>query len=103
MCSLWAQLLTEVRPDGLFIRFVPLHLSFKRIPLENFRSYKAVIYRPIRDYGGWGIRYGWKGKSYSMSGNRGVEFEPWQGRRLLIGSQLPEQLAGAISVIFAHR
>jgi hypothetical protein len=96
------KLITEVRLDGLFIRFVPLHLSFKRIPLETFAGYEVVTYRPILDYGGWGIRYGWKGKAYNVSGNRGVRFKSLRGRDLLIGSQRPEELASAIAIIFAR-
>jgi hypothetical protein len=51
------------------------------------------------DYGGWGIRYGLKGKAYSISGNRGVFFAFTEGkkvRKLMIGSQIPEKLAEAV-------
>jgi len=64
--------MTEVRDDGVYFRFFPLHLSFHRIGLEEIVRFEVQTYRPIRDYGGWGIRYGWKGKAYNVSGNRGV-------------------------------
>jgi hypothetical protein len=60
-------------------------------------------YRPIRDYGGWGIRYGRNGKAYNVSGNRGVMLEFSHGQKLLIGSQKPGDLANAIGLAFGKR
>ena len=94
------KLITEVRSDGLYVRFFPLHLSFHKIPLEELKKYEARSYSPIREYGGWGIRYGFKGKAYNVSGNRGVQLEFLNGKRLLIGSQKPEELVQAIELAF---
>ena len=93
-------LTVEVRGDGLYYRFFPFHWSFRRISAETLAKYEVQIYRPIRDYGGWGIRYGRGGKAYNVSGNRGVMLELSEGHRLLIGSQKPEDLANAISLAF---
>jgi len=98
----WGHLRTEVRDDGLYLRFVPFHLSYHRLPLADVAHVEPVTYRPIMDYGGWGIRYSWgssgakKGKAYNVSGNRGVKLTYTTGRHLLIGSQQPEELAAAI-------
>jgi hypothetical protein len=50
----------------------------------------------MREYGGWGVKYGWAGKAYNISGNRGVQLKLSNGKGLLIGSQRPEELAQAI-------
>jgi len=94
-----ARLTTEVRPEGLFIRFFPFHLRFKRILLDGATSCRAVTYSPIGTYGGWGIRYTWKGKAYNVYGNRGARIEFANGRHLLVGSQEPEELCAAINAI----
>jgi hypothetical protein len=90
------RLITLVRSDGLYIRFFPLHPSFVKIPLEDMVRCEAVAYRPLREYFGWGIRYGRGGKAYNVSGNRGVRLVYASGRHLLIGSQRPEELAEAL-------
>ena len=90
-------LTTEVRDDGVYFRFFPLHFSFHRIGLEEIVRFEVQAYRPIRDYGGWGIRYGWKGKAYNVSGNRGVQLQLSNGKRILIGSQHPEEMAEALN------
>jgi hypothetical protein len=90
------QLITEVRNDGLSIRFLPL--TTQLIPFEHIKTCEARTYHPIREYGGWGIRYGRKGKAYNVSGNLGVQLELIPGKSLLIGSRRPEELAKAIQM-----
>ena len=71
--------------------------------LSTLKKYEVQTYRPIRDYGGWGIRYGRGGKAYNVSGNRGVMLELSDGQKLLIGSQKPDDLANAISSAFGKK
>ena len=88
------KLIIEVRDDALLIRFFPL--THQKIPFEDIRHCEVRTYNPIREFGGWGIRYGRGGKAYNVSGNRGVQIELPTGKRLLIGSQRPEELARAV-------
>jgi len=88
------KLITEVHNDGLTLRFHPLTLQI--IPKELIKKCEVRKYHPIREYGGWGIRYGRKGKAYTVSGTLGVQLELVPGKSLLIGSQRPEELARAI-------
>ncbi|MBN1189513.1 MAG: hypothetical protein JXA46_07165 [Dehalococcoidales bacterium] len=92
-------LTTEVRSDGLYVRFFPLHLSFLKITPQEIKGFEACTYSPLGDYGGWGIRFGRKGKAYNISGNRGVQLELTNGKRLLIGSQRPEELVQTLTPI----
>ena len=89
------KLITGVSPDGIHIRFFPL--TRRIISFDSITSCKARTYRPIREYGGWGIRFSRKGNAYNVSGNRGVQLEFKQGKPLLIGSQKAEELAHAIN------
>ena len=89
-------LITEVRQDALYYRYFPFHTSLQRIPFDQIESFEAITYNPIRDYGGWGIRYWLKGKAYSARGNKGVRFVLTGGARVLIGSQRPEELARSL-------
>jgi hypothetical protein len=91
---------TEVRPDGLYVRYFPFHIKFKRFGADDLSEYYARKYRPIWEYGGWGIRYSFgKGKAYNVSGNKGVQLVFKSGKRLLIGSQRAEELEEAIGSI----
>jgi len=92
-------LTTEVHDDGVHFRFFPFHISFRKIALEDIAGFDAQTYSPIRDYGGWGIRYGRKGKAYNVSGNRGVQLQLSNGKHILIGSQRPEEMVEALNTI----
>ena len=90
------RLVTEVRSDGLHVRFVPF--VRKHVPFASIRRCEARTYRPVAEYGGWGIRFGWggRGKAYTVRGDRGVQLEFTDGKRLLIGSQRADELEAAI-------
>ncbi|MDM7999364.1 MAG: DUF6141 family protein [Dehalococcoidia bacterium] len=98
-----ASLTTEVRSDGLYYRYFPFHWSFRRISSQELLRYDVIAYHPVRDYGGWGIRYGRGSKAYNVSGNHGVMLELSDGRKLLIGSQKAQELASAISLALGKR
>ena len=95
------KLITEVRDDSLTLRFHPL--TNQIIPYEHIKTCEVRKYHPIREYGGWGIRYGRKGKAFNVSGNLGVQLELAQGKSLLIGSQRPEELARAIQQVHVSK
>jgi len=88
------KLITEVSAEGVYINFSPL--SHQVILFENIKNCRVRTYRPIREYGGWGIRFGRAGKAYNVSGSRGVQLQLKNGKGLLIGSQRPEELARVI-------
>lgn len=90
---------TEVRSDGLYVRYYPIHIHYRRFTAEDLNQYQARQYKPIREYGGWGIRYGKGGKAYNVSGSKGVQLVLKNGKRLLIGSQRPNELVEAIGSV----
>lgn len=63
---------------------------------DSIRHSEVRTYSPLKEYGGWGIRYGSNGKAYNVSGNQGVQLEFRDGKRLLVGSQLPLELLNAL-------
>ena len=52
----------------------------------------AVQYRPIREFGGWGIRGMGNKKAWTISGDRAVVLEFQNGDSLYLGSQTPQRL-----------
>lgn len=97
---LWTfRLETVVRPAGLYIRYVPFHLHWRQFAAQDLSECYARTYRPILEYGGWGIRCGWKGRAYNVSGHEGVQLVFKNGKRLLIGSQRSHELDRAIRSI----
>lgn len=86
----------EVREDAVYVRYAPLHFSYRVFPFDTIASCRARQYKPMREYGGWGVRGTKKNAAYNVSGDWGVQLEFKDGRKLLIGSQRAEELAQAI-------
>ena len=84
---------TGVTQAGIHVQFRPFHLRPKFYPFGKITSAEAVTYRPLRDYGGWGIRYGRMGWAYNISGNHGVMLKFRDRRNLMIGSLKSGELA----------
>jgi len=89
---------TEVCESGVRVRLRPFPwISIRR---ENVVAVRAVRYRPILNYGGWGIRLGYKRRAYNARGNLGVRIDYADGSHILIGSRSPRRLAEAIAQVF---
>ncbi len=90
---------TQVRTDGVYVRYFPFHLRFRRLAVADFDKHFARTYHPLREYGGWGIRWGFAGRAYNVSGNQGVQIVTKNGKRILIGSHQPRELDAAIDSV----
>ncbi|NGM62867.1 hypothetical protein G5B30_13195 [Sphingobacterium sp. SGG-5] len=88
------RLVTQVKVDGIYVRFFPFHLKYKRYPWDILTKCYVRVYSPISEYGGWGLRFSFfgKGKAYNVSGNKGLQLEFTNGKKLLIGTNKSEEL-----------
>jgi hypothetical protein len=85
-----------VLEDCVQIRYVPL--ASRRIPFQEIERFVVRTYSPIREFGGWGLRWGGRNRrAYNVSGNRGVELTLRDGGRVMLGSQRPEELDQALA------
>ncbi|WP_375559991.1 DUF6141 family protein [Bernardetia sp. OM2101] len=86
----------KVTKDEIYYRVFPFHFSTQTLSKSEVLEVESVIYNPIGEWGGWGIRKNSKGKAYNMYGNKGVEVTLKNGKIILFGSQKPDELYDAI-------
>jgi hypothetical protein len=86
---------TTVATDAVTVRFGFLYRV--RIPFSEIAHAEAVSYRPVRDYGGWGIRGFGRRRALNTRGNQGVLVTRANGSTILIGSQKPRELLAALA------
>lgn len=89
-------LITTVNPDTITLRFRGLFKT-RTVPISSVKHAQARTYKPLREYGGWGIKAGPSGWTYNVSGHEGVQLKLSDAKPLLIGSRRPEELAEAIT------
>ena len=95
------QLQTTIKTDGIYVRFLPFQKDYRHIQWNELSKYYVRTYNPITEYGGWGYRLGLfgKGKAYNVAGNKGLQLEFNDGKKLLIGTQKPEALENALQQV----
>lgn len=108
LAGLWVcRLTTEVRDDGLHVRFFPLQLSFRQVPGSAIRSVSRTNSSPATEFGGVGIRqtprfYRWglsfdRPRAYLAGGDEsGVRVERHDDPVLVVGTERPAKLAAAL-------
>lgn len=87
-----AKLITQVRANGIYVRFPPLQNRFVVCTWDAMDTVFIRNYNSLQEFGGWGIRFGPNGTVYNVSGNIGIQIVFKDGNRLLIGTNDPEQL-----------
>jgi len=92
-----------VRPDGVELWFAKWPRPV-RIPAATIRACRPVSYRPLRKFGGWGIRGSFSGiRAYTARGHLGLLLYLDNDRRTLIGSDDPERLASGLASVGVER
>ena len=82
--------------DKLYVQLFPL--PTKKISYDDIEQCYAREYKPITEYGGWGILGSFShGKAYNARGNKGVQLVLKNGKKILIGSQKYDKLEDAIN------
>ena len=105
---LFGRLQFRVDESTVSAEFGYLGWPTQRIPISSIQRARVVDYRPLRQFGGWGIRCGrLEGERtavYSLRGNRGALLElsneirvcGARTKRFLLGCTEPERLTAAI-------
>ena len=90
------QLITTVTSENIRVRFFPFQFKGRIIPVSEIEKFEIRQYRPILEYGGWGVKYGKSGLAYNVKGNIGLQLYLKNGDKLLIGTQKKEFLQMAL-------
>jgi hypothetical protein len=87
-----ARLKTKINNDGVYITFPPFFSKPKSFSWNEIKEAYVRKYRPLWEYGGWGIRIRWNSRAYNTSGNMGLQLIMKDGKKILIGTHKPDEL-----------
>jgi hypothetical protein len=90
------KLITRIDKDGIYVRLSPFHFSDKFFSWNGIEQAYVRQYKPILEYGGWGLRGLGLNRAYNIKGNQGLQLVLRNGKRLLIGTQHPEQVTDTL-------
>lgn len=83
---------TKITEEGIFVRMFPLIISPKVFTWDDISKAYTRTYKPLDEYMGWGIKGTKQNRAYNISGKIGLQLELKDGRKVLIGTQKPEEI-----------
>lgn len=88
---------TSIDREGISYRFSPFHFKARQIPWSEITQAWVREYRPVKEYGGWGVRISLRnGKAFNVRGNKGLQLVLKNGKKILIGTQEPQEIEKAL-------
>lgn len=81
------------------VRLGVFNIRLLRVALLDVSSVEVLHFAPLPDFGGWGIRRGRGMSAFFLRGRRGVKIETAAGKKYLIGSDQPDELATVIDAV----
>jgi hypothetical protein len=95
------KLVTHLDNEGIWLKYFPYHQKYRLYKWEEMQEVYVRLYRPLKEYGGYGFRYKLKGKSraINVSGNTGIQIHFKDGTDLLIGTRAGYEMKKYISAM----
>jgi hypothetical protein len=87
---------TMVTRENITVRWGILGFKALRLKAAEIQDAEIHDFAPLRDFGGYGIRFNREMKAYFMRGTRGVKLTTINGKTYLIGSDFPDHLLSVL-------
>lgn len=88
---------------NITIKWGIIGLKVLNLEIPSITSVELREFSPLKDFGGYGIRRNREMKAFYLSGSRAVKLETADGKKYLIGSDHPENLATIINTIISKQ
>ena len=96
-----SNLTTQIRSDGIYVRFSPFRPSFVKFSWNDIEDVYLRNYDALSEYFGWGYRIGPHGTGYIVAGNVGIQIILKNGNKVLVTTQRPNEVKDVLQKIAA--
>lgn len=96
-----SKLTIKVTSEGFYFRYFPFHIRYRKIDFSTIENEELKEFNALKEYGGWGIRKKIlkNETAYIVRGNKGIAFTYKNGKKIITGTQRPDELLQAINRI----
>ena len=93
-----SKLVVEVTSETINLIYWPYFKKRIIYSKSDIERYEIRKYKPLIEYGGWGVKQGKKGagKAYNVRGNIGLQLYLKDGKKVLIGTERGDALLRAM-------
>jgi hypothetical protein len=85
--------------DDIFIRWGLAGIKVLKLKTAEVDSVELQEFSPLKDFGGYGIRFNREMQAYYLRGSRGVKITMHNGKKYLIGSDRAERLLAVLKLL----
>lgn len=89
----------SVTRDNVTIRWGIVGFTVLKLKMKEITGAELREFSPLKEFGGYGIRFNREMHAYYMRGSLGVKLDTISGKKYLIGSDHPENLLAVIQTI----
>lgn len=94
---------TRIDSTGIRLVYKPFVWGEKQWTWGEIQKAYVRKYSPLWEYGGWGVRHTISnGKAYNVRGEFGLQLELTNGKKVLLGTQQPDELKRVLQEIKSH-
>lgn len=90
---------TLVTREEVTVRWGILGMTILRLKIPEITAAGIHEFAPLRDFGGYGIRFNREMKAYYLRGNRGILITTGSNKKYLVGSDQPERLLAVLEAV----
>jgi hypothetical protein len=90
---------TRIDEQGIHYQYKPMHGNERHIPWSQITHVEVRTFRPLMEYGGWGLRFrGFDTNDLllNVSGKTGIYLVTTDGRKIMLGTQKPDEARVAL-------
>jgi hypothetical protein len=91
------KLKVNINTEGISFQFPPFHNKTKLLHWENIKSIELMRINPLKEFGGWGLRYGKLGTAYTTRGRYILHIEKTEGQAINLTIAQPADFIKAIA------
>ncbi len=86
-----------INTEGITYKYPPFHIKPKQMPWANIESAELMKINPLKEFGGWGLRYGKLGAAYTTRGRYILHIVQKKGKPINLTIAQPEKFIAATS------
>lgn len=98
-----AGLTVRLYRDHLEVCLGTARLIKKRVRYEDIERIESVKYHPLKEFGGWGVRFSGNKRAWTARGDQAVVLHLSDGIQVYVGSDKPQRLEERIRAIAGTR
>lgn len=92
-----------ISSEAFSYKYNPVYNKWRKIPLTEIKTMSVMKINPIKEFGGWGYRYGKLGQAFTTTGRMIIHIETIKGQKLNFSVENVEKTELAITEFLKNK